>query len=376
MHQPDKNYYPSLTGIRAIAAWMVFVHHYNFFSVERFGTSVNYFFAEMHIGVTLFFVLSGLLITLRYYDKPVNTGIAFRNYLVKRFARIYPMFFLIITLNFIWLLSTGIYNNTFSGGWKDYIGSITMTRGFFANFARPLAGQSWSITTEECFYFCAPFIFLLIKKYKSLLYILPVIFIALGILITLLFIKFPFHGFYKDFRFLFNFTFLGRCIEFFTGIGLALLYKRKQPKISDSIIYTSIGVFIILLLLLILSRLHTDLHYSDYFPLGIFINNLLLPLSGIAILFWGLLNEKNIITEFLSSSFMILAGKSSYIFYLIHVGIFMTVFYKSVTSNPIAVFIYLNIVSILLYKVIEHPLNTFFRNKFLKPEKPIISQVS
>ena len=60
----NKEIFPSLTGIRAIAAYMVFIHHYNTFA----NKGLHDFFGEFHIGVTLFFVLSGFLIAHRYYN--------------------------------------------------------------------------------------------------------------------------------------------------------------------------------------------------------------------------------------------------------------------------------------------------------------------
>jgi peptidoglycan/LPS O-acetylase OafA/YrhL len=50
-----KEYFPSLTGFRAIAAWMVFAHHYNPLPRTLFISDVT---NEGYTGVTLFFVLS------------------------------------------------------------------------------------------------------------------------------------------------------------------------------------------------------------------------------------------------------------------------------------------------------------------------------
>ena len=51
-------YFPALTGLRAIAAYMVFFHHFNFFS--QFGESLlSRMVNEFYAGVSVFFVLSG-----------------------------------------------------------------------------------------------------------------------------------------------------------------------------------------------------------------------------------------------------------------------------------------------------------------------------
>ncbi len=365
MTEEGKSYYPSLTGIRAIAAWCVFIHHFNFFSEKYFGKYVHNFFAEFHIGVTIFFVLSGMLITLRYYDNSINSGTSFYNYMVKRFARIYPVFFLVLIINFIWFLSLHIYTNTFYGGWIYFIGSATFVRGFFDNSINAPVPQSWSLTVEECFYFSAPFIFFLLKKNLRNLIVIPVLLITTGILLTWFFIDYPFHGLLSDFHFLFNFTFFGRCIEFFAGITVALIFKNRSPARSNSLKFTMAGILVIFLCVLGLSLLHTDEHFGDYPPEGIFINNFLLPVAGISILFWGLLTEANFVTRFLASGMMTSFGKSSYIFYLVHVGFFAMFFYNSISHNPIFNFIFINIISVLLYWIFEYPVNKWLRKKLL-----------
>lgn len=365
MIEEGKSYYPSLTGIRAIAAWFVFIHHFNFFSEKYFGKYIHNFFAEFHIGVTIFFVLSGLLITLRYYDSSINSRTSFYNYMVKRFARIYPVFFLVLIINFIWFLSRGIYSNTFYSGWIYFIGSATFVRGFFDSLMNAPVPQSWSLTVEECFYLSCPVIFLLLRKNLINLIVIPVILITTGILLTLFFIDHPFHGLLNSFRFLFNFTFFGRCIEFFTGIYLALIFKKRDFQKNNSLKFTFSGIGIMFLCIVGLSLLHTDKHYGDYTTAGIIINNLVLPVAGISILFWGLLTEVNFVTRFLSSGAMILFGKSSYIFYLIHVGFFALFFYNSISQNPLFAFIFLNIISVLLYKLFEYPANKWLRKKLL-----------
>ncbi len=90
-----KNYFAALTGIRIIAAYMVFIHHYNFFTKGSFAWA---FVNELHIGLPIFFVLSGFLIAYRYYS---NGTIHVKNYIVNRVARVYPMYFLLTTLTFI-----------------------------------------------------------------------------------------------------------------------------------------------------------------------------------------------------------------------------------------------------------------------------------
>ena len=87
----NKIFFPALTGYRAIAAWMVFVYHFFPFKNPNIPDFVKDIAGQLHMGVDMFFVLSGFLITYRYFDEnPIN----FKKYMVNRIARIYPMYFL------------------------------------------------------------------------------------------------------------------------------------------------------------------------------------------------------------------------------------------------------------------------------------------
>ena len=113
-----------------------------------------------------------------------------------------------------------------------------------------------------------------------------------------------------------------------------------------------------------------EAEFGIFQPLRIFINNIILPVF-IALLFGGLIYENSWVKNILQSSLFEWLGKSSYIFYLIHFGIFhsaLTSIFKSNSAlNYILIFILLNIISLLIYKFIEHPLNRIIRSiNFLK----------
>lgn len=56
---------------------------------------------EWHTGVALFFVLSGLLICVRYRDRVELSNRWWKQYLLNRVARIYPMYLLLTCLTFV-----------------------------------------------------------------------------------------------------------------------------------------------------------------------------------------------------------------------------------------------------------------------------------
>jgi peptidoglycan/LPS O-acetylase OafA/YrhL len=353
-----KEYFNSLTGIRAIAAYMVYLNHFFLFHPSSGKIAFN-IFNELHVGVTIFFVLSGFLICYRYID---YERINFKEFIKKRFARIYPMYFILTTITFIFFaIYKGQYSITYL---KIYILNITFLRGFFQDYIYSGIGQGWSLTVEEMFYFLAPVFFILIKKKRIFLFIIPVVFICLGMFFVYFFDEIYSNGFktfglMKTNLFMLNLTFFGRITEFFIGIGLALFVKKQQDNFKTKY-FTTIGTTVIIGCVYVLMILKVGNGDGKDCYQGVLINNFILPLFGIAPLFWGLITEKTILSKILSSSVFVLLGKSSYVFYLIHIGVFVTLL-NNISADFLFEFIVLNIVSVILYLYVETPLNRRLR---------------
>ncbi len=380
----QQNYIPALTGVRAFAAYLVFISHFAYVFDGTFPPIIQRFLGEFHIGVTIFFVLSGFLITFRYYKGFHLTPFWFKQYLKNRVARIYPMYFLLTIGAFIYFYFTR--DTSITKGSSHPLGlmflNITFVRGFFYNFWDTGVAQGWSLTVEECFYFSAPIIFLIAKKYHRLL-LQPVIITLSGIALALIFSPVNWYGFFGNFTFMFLFTFAGRCFEFFVGIQLARYVLKKGVKRTNNTQFTYLGLTSIFICVFIMALQPITRTWNTGLesPAGIVINNYLLPIA-IAALFFGLLTEKTSIKKLLATPFVELLGKSSYIFYLIHLGWIYNLLHAGINSinnnvfvlydkwgldwhspfeydtlNLFFIFIILSAISVILFKIIEEPVN-------------------
>lgn len=168
--------------------------------------------------------------------------------------------------------------------------------GFFEEFKFTGIAQGWSLTVEETFYFLAPLIFLLVKRSYLYLFILPFLFVLIGVGLVLAATLYNYHGFFSTFEFMFNYTFFGRCFEFFIGIGLAIVYKKKRYVINFKR-YTYFGLFIIVLSIYCISLVKGDQDFGIRTPIGKLINHFFLPLFGISFFYLGLLIEKTFISK-------------------------------------------------------------------------------
>jgi peptidoglycan/LPS O-acetylase OafA/YrhL len=211
------------------------------------------------------------------------------------------------------------------------------------------------------------------------------------------------YGFFGNFTFMMLNTFLGRCFEFFAGIMLALFVKRNGFERGNRIMFTYIGFFLIFFcvwLMSIIPVLPGD-KFGQQNPLGIITNNYLLAIS-ITLFFYGLLTESSALKKVLANPFVELLGKSSYIFYLIHLGFMYDMLHNLLNwlnekvfawydkwgvdwhspfendqVNLLLLFVLLNAVSILLFKTIEEPLNHYIRKSdFLIKSKSRPAEIS
>jgi peptidoglycan/LPS O-acetylase OafA/YrhL len=396
--KPIQNYIPALTGVRALAAYLVFISHYSYLFDDVLPPLARRFFGEFHIGVSIFFVLSGFLITYRYYYNFHLTADWFKRYLKNRVARIYPMYALLTICAFGYYFITK--DQSITKGYESPIWllvmNITFIRGFFYQFWDTGIAQGWSLTVEECFYFSAPFIFFLAKKYNRF-YIQPVVLTVFAVAMVLIFSHVNWHGFFGNFPFVMLFTFFGRCFEFFVGVQLARIILSKGFHRTNKIPYTYLGFLLMFVCVFAMALQPIPKGWSAGVEslVGIIINNYFLCVA-VAMFFYGLLTEGTTFKKILANPFVELLGKSSYIFYLIHLGwlynllhigfdrlneyafalydkwgINWTSPFEYDKLNLLYAFLLLNAISILLFKLVEEPLNHYIRkSNFLIKNKP------
>lgn len=365
-----KTYFPALTGIRAVAAYLVFIHHFNPFEGFANNNSLEIGKAivdQLHIGVSLFFVLSGFLIAFRYFDRVELTIIWAKTYMLNRFARIYPLFFILTLIAFIVMPIRDVhpdYEWNVTTTSIDKIVSVftnfTLTRAFFKNLLFIGLPTAWSLTVEECFYLSAPFILLFVHKRPARLTLVALVLLISGFLLTFISTLMGLYGsFMRPITFVLGYTYFGRCVEFMVGISLALwIHKRGNGPARSGM--TLIGVLFIATCLLFMVMTNWNYQIVENLPLSfstLVINNLILPM-GVFILFHGLLHEDTRFRRLLSTPLFDLLGKSSYAFYLIHLGLFSDLLTQLIGGNILVLFLLSNIASILLYKFVEHPFHT------------------
>ena len=172
----------TLDGIRGIAIAMVMVYH--FFGIYRlqfhfmadpeslptFERVVTKAAGAGWVGVDLFFVLSGFLITGILYDAKGPARQYFRTFYARRVLRIFPAYyvFLLLLMLLLPLLGESAAQRSLGAGLAWYGSYLSNVRDVFDPGLRAdflFASHLWSLAVEEQFYLVWPaFVFLFSRK--------------------------------------------------------------------------------------------------------------------------------------------------------------------------------------------------------------------
>lgn len=158
----DKPYFENLYGLRFYAALAVFIFHaFSLFRESWIGLEENSFYKIItkitnkgSLGVNLFFVLSGFLITyLLLWEKARFGKVNAFQFIKRRSLRIWPVYFLVVIFGFVIfpLLPFGkelVYDISYYLGFLSNINEIQVGLTDNVNFMTP----PWSVSVEEQFY--------------------------------------------------------------------------------------------------------------------------------------------------------------------------------------------------------------------------------
>ena len=168
----ESQHVPALDGVRGMAILAVLVTHLlasNDVSSSWWVQAILSVRDQLWIGVTLFFSLSGFLITGILYDT-LGTENYFRTFYGRRILRIFPLYYGVLV---VLLVATPVLHLNWQGqAWRlwTYTPNIPFTREWLQNPAPYLAlNHFWSLAVEEQFYLIWPFVISRIRSWRGVL---------------------------------------------------------------------------------------------------------------------------------------------------------------------------------------------------------------
>lgn len=179
-----KIYLPGLNGLRAIAAIAVIISHIGL-HLDMFGLAKGKGYDLGSFGVTIFFTLSGFLITyLLLCEKQQKNAVDIKKFYIRRILRIWPLYFtylLIVLFNIDFKINSDIWYYIFIVPNVPFAMNAAIGGTLFI----PFIGHYWSLGVEEQFYAFWPWIVKKVKNLKYFILLFIIIFFLVKITLSL-----------------------------------------------------------------------------------------------------------------------------------------------------------------------------------------------
>lgn len=366
MSNNKSKYLPSIDSLRALAVLAVIIYH----------VDVNYLPGGF-LGVDLFFVLSGYLISSLIIKEFRKTGtVNLYNFYIRRARRLLPAVYFMITVGLVVMVLfnevllrkshlDAIFGYIYSSNWWYIFHKLD----YFDSFgAQSPFKHLWSLAIEEQFYMIFPLLFLLVngkKKSKDGTYKLNknFLYVVLGLILVSLIAHILLFDINNISRIYFGTD--TRAFSLLVGVVGAILYpmERLHSKVTpqQNMIYSVVSLASIATLITVM--VYTS-EYNTWLYRGGFL--LVAILGLIVIISSG--KQHTLMSKLLSFKPIVFIGKISYSLYLWHFPILVLTTPVSEIGNPNIFFVILRIVltfavAIVSYVFVETPIRKLgFKN--------------
>jgi peptidoglycan/LPS O-acetylase OafA/YrhL len=333
-------YFPGLNGLRAIAALSVVISHITL-KLDHFGLNPHIFGSTTGdkprglelagYGVTIFFVLSGFLITYLLIKEKEAGTISIGKFYLRRILRIWPLYYAYLAI--VIIVNVSIGNPLDAGTLLLYIFYAANVPYILSN-TLPMVEHYWSLGVEEQFYLFWPWI---MKKVDR--WIMPV---TVGLIVLLIGARLVIH-------FVFPNVILERALQvtrfhsLLIGALAAMLYFRRHAlflqltdnKLVQVLCWLMLGVILV-----------------GKFHVASIIDDDLVAMMAVCLIM-GQVNVRNRVVN-LELNAMDFLGKISYGIYVIH-PVLIFLFYRLFPSIPlpspvsyIVIYVVITAITILL----------------------------
>ncbi|MBS0366380.1 MAG: acyltransferase [Proteobacteria bacterium] len=302
-----RSWIPELDGLRAIAVVLVLFSHFA-------PTSVPFVWRLADVGwvgVELFFVLSGFLIT-RILLATRASATYYRDFYLRRTLRIFPLYYAVLALT---LVTMQLWNHGESYQALRQWGNPVWFWLYLGNVQMALAGSTpmhvltlaamWSLNVEEQYYLLFPLLVRVVRV-ETLVRILLAVLVASPLLRLLLWWLYP-HNEYLDYMLL-------PCRFDSLAYGALLALWLREPLRLDRRVA---GVAALGALVLVYGLYVTLGHGDRVSPFTRVLGYSLFPAAFACLLLWVILYRGGWQTRWLRTRPMRYIGKTSYAIYLL-----------------------------------------------------------
>ena len=366
MSNNKSKYLPSIDSLRALAVLAVIIYH----------VDVNYLPGGF-LGVDLFFVLSGYLISSLIIKEYRKTGsLNLYNFYIRRARRLLPAVYFMITVGLVVMVLfnevllrkshlDAIFGYIYSSNWWYIFHKLD----YFDSFgAQSPFKHLWSLAIEEQFYMIFPLLFLLVnrkKKSKDGTYKLNknFLYVVLGLILVSLIAHILLFDINNISRIYFGTD--TRAFSLLVGVVGAILYpmERLHAKVTpqQNMLYSVVSLVSIatLITVMIYTSEYNTLLYRGGFLLVAILGLIVIISSG---------KQHTLMSRLLSFKPVVFIGKISYSLYLWHFPVLVLTTPVSEIGNPNIIFVILRVILTFIlatasYVFVETPIRKLgFKN--------------
>ena len=366
MSNNKSKYLPSIDSLRALAVLAVIIYH----------VDVNYLPGGF-LGVDLFFVLSGYLISSLIIKEYRKTGsLNLYNFYIRRARRLLPAVYFMITVGLVVMVLfnevllrkshlDAIFGYIYSSNWWYIFHKLD----YFDSFgAQSPFKHLWSLAIEEQFYMIFPLLFLLVnrkKKSKDGTYKLNknFLYVILGLILVSLIAHILLFDINNISRIYFGTD--TRAFSLLVGVVGAILYpmERLHAKVTlqQNMVYSVVSLVSIatLITVMIYTSEYNTLLYRGGFLLVAILGLIVIISSG---------KQHTLMSRLLSFKPVVFIGKISYSLYLWHFPVLVLTTPVSEIGNPNIIFVILRVIltfalATVSYVFVETPIRKLgFKN--------------
>jgi peptidoglycan/LPS O-acetylase OafA/YrhL len=306
----NRAYYPALDGLRGLAILLVlFYHNFGYVKLFEFGW----------LGVDLFFVLSGFLIT-DILLQTKGTKHYLRNFYMRRVLRIFPIYYLCLVL-FIIVFPRLTGNSGAANYYTDNQGWLWMYLQNWLYIAKQTPDGAthlqhfWSLAVEEQFYMVWPLIVLLCRNHKQMLAIITA---ALVFVLCARVVMWMNHFSSVSYFNLYTFSRIdGLCI----GCILSIIRHINPEYIRKNLKFIMLALVTLNVLFLGVKKIFAlDIPY-----LGTFGYFSLAAIFGVVV-YIAVTEENRFMKKYFNSRYLRFFGKISYSLYVFHWPLYLIAF--------------------------------------------------
>jgi peptidoglycan/LPS O-acetylase OafA/YrhL len=338
-----------LTGIRAFAAWWVVLFH-TAYALPAALAGLFWFSRLGYLGVDLFFVLSGFVISYNYWQRFSKFSYkTYRRFLWLRLARLYPVHLFTLILSALLLAGVRVFGFTSAKNFstwtlENFLANVLLVHSWRPYCIESWNNASWSVSCEWFVYLVFPL--LVLTQLKRLpvpvLYICALLLSAIPVAFTQMSYSLP------------CFLLLNVLCEFTAGCFVyhAYMHRREDSRVGRKFAY---GVVVALIFVLALIW-----KYRSINPYWL---ALLFPFVILAVA-----ESSGLLGNIVGSKIAVYWGKVSYSLYMTH-NVTLWLLKAFLPIHPgwkgdALYFIYIasiGIVAALTYHLVEEPARKWMR---------------